>query len=55
MSATATRPAEPQVLETLAEREQKTRELAYLKWEEAGCPESDGVQFWLDAEAELAN
>lgn len=33
--------------------EQSVRELAYQKWEEAGRPEGDGVQFWLDAEKEL--
>lgn len=29
------------------------RELAYFKWQEAGCPACDGVQFWLAAEAEI--
>jgi hypothetical protein len=29
------------------------RELAYLKWEAAGWPSGDGVEFWLAAEAEL--
>ena len=32
---------------------EKTRELAYIKWEAAGCPCGDGVEFWLAAEAEL--
>ncbi|RMF42129.1 MAG: DUF2934 domain-containing protein [Planctomycetota bacterium] len=31
------------------------RELAYFKWEAAGCPCGDGVEFWLAAEAELMN
>lgn len=31
----------------------KIREAAYLKWEAAGCPNGDGVEFWLAAEAEL--
>lgn len=31
----------------------KVRERAYYKWEAAGCPCSDGVAFWLQAEAEL--
>jgi len=31
----------------------KIRELAYLKWEAAGYPQSDGVQYWLQAEEEL--
>lgn len=30
------------------------REAAYYKWEAAGCPCGDGVEFWLQAEAELA-
>ena len=32
---------------------EKIRELAYIKWEAAGCPCGDGVEFWLAAEAEL--
>ena len=28
------------------------REAAYLKWEECGCPEGDGLEFWLEAERE---
>ena len=28
------------------------RELAYFKWQKAGCPDCDGVEFWLAAEAE---
>lgn len=34
--------------------EEAIRELAYQKWAEAGYPESDGVEFWLLAEQELA-
>lgn len=34
--------------------EQKIRELAYAKWQEAGTPSGDGVNFWLEAEAELS-
>ncbi len=30
--------------------EEAIRELAYQKWEEAGCPSGDGFDFWLDAE-----
>lgn len=30
------------------------REAAYYKWEAAGCPCGDGIEFWLQAEAELA-
>jgi hypothetical protein len=33
--------------------EQAIRELAYFKWEAAGRPEGDGVQFWLAAERDL--
>jgi hypothetical protein len=33
---------------------EKIRERAYYKWEAAGCPCGDGVQFWLQAEAELS-
>jgi hypothetical protein len=29
------------------------RVLAYQKWEFAGKPDSDGVPYWLEAEAEL--
>lgn len=34
---------------------EKIREAAYFKWETAGCPNGDGVEFWLAAEAELTN
>lgn len=29
------------------------RRCAYQKWEDAGKPHGDGVQFWLEAEQEL--
>ncbi len=29
------------------------RLLAYEKWEAAGCPAGDGVDFWLQAEQEV--
>ena len=32
---------------------EKIREAAYFRWEAAGCPNGDGVEFWLAAEAEL--
>jgi len=32
---------------------EKVRERAYYKWEQAGYPSGDGVDFWLQAEAEL--
>jgi hypothetical protein len=34
--------------------EQTIRLRAYERWEAAGRPEGDGVQFWLEAEKELA-
>lgn len=34
--------------------EEQIRKLAYRKWEEAGHPSGDGVEFWLAAERELA-
>ena len=33
--------------------EQMIRELAYSKWESAGYPCGNGVDFWLEAENEL--
>ena len=30
------------------------RPLAYKNWQLAGCPVSDGVEFWLAAEMEIA-
>ena len=33
--------------------EQTIRVRAYERWEAAGRPEGDGVQFWLEAEKEL--
>jgi len=33
-------------------REDKIRTRAYGKWEQAGFPEGDGVNFWLEAEQE---
>jgi hypothetical protein len=32
---------------------EKVREQAYYKWEQAGYPSGDGVNFWLEAEAEV--
>ncbi len=34
-------------------KDQQIRQLAYKKWEEAGHPTGDGVNFWLEAETEL--
>lgn len=33
--------------------EETIRTLAYLKWEAAGYPPGDGVEFWLTAEREV--
>ena len=33
--------------------EDEIRALAYRKWNEAGCPIGDGVEFWLSAEREI--
>lgn len=38
---------------TPTDSSEKIREVAYYKWEAAGCPCSDGIEFWLQAEAEL--
>jgi hypothetical protein len=32
---------------------QSVQERAYFKWLDAGCPESDGVEFWVAAEREI--
>jgi hypothetical protein len=39
--------------ETPQELENRIRELAYLKWQAAGSPVGDGVNFWLQAEQEI--
>jgi DUF2934 family protein len=31
----------------------EVRCLAYKKWQQAGCPISDGAEFWLAAETEI--
>ncbi len=30
----------------------QVREIAYFKWQAAGCPEDDALTFWLEAELE---
>ena len=35
--------------------EENIRDLAHQKWEAAGCPDGDGMEFWLKAENELAS
>jgi hypothetical protein len=49
--STLSKPASKPV--PLEEYEQKIREKAYLLWEADGCPESDGVSYWLQAEQDL--
>ena len=34
-------------------QEEEIRELAYRKWQAAGCPTGDGFDFWVDAEREV--
>lgn len=34
--------------------ENEIRVLAYLLWEQAGKPEGDGVDYWLQAENEIS-
>jgi len=34
-------------------QEDSIREQAYYKWEAAGCPPGDGLEFWVAAEAEI--
>ena len=46
----ATAPCQPARLNT----EDAIRIRAYQKWEAAGKPAGDGVQFWLTAEKELS-
>jgi Protein of unknown function (DUF2934) len=33
--------------------DEQVRQLAYLKWEAAGRPDGDGIDYWLEAEQEL--
>ena len=50
-----TLPADPPAPESIpAPTHDQIRELAYRKWETAGRPAGDGVEFWLAAERELA-
>lgn len=35
--------------------EEQIRQLAYGKWEQAGCPSGDGFDFWIEAEREVMN
>ena len=42
-----------ETLETTEETAEIIRKTAYFKWEHAGRPEGDGVNFWLEAETEI--
>jgi hypothetical protein len=46
-------PAPEPRAEPSGDRADEVRLLAYRKWEEAGSPTGDGVEFWLAAETEL--
>ncbi len=35
--------------------EDTVRQRAYEQWQAAGCPEGDGVAFWLEAERKVAS
>jgi len=35
--------------------EDTIRQRAYEQWQASGCPEGDGVEFWLEAEREVAS
>jgi hypothetical protein len=47
---TALKVDEPVTFEQLQEA---VRERAYQKWQEAGCPEGDGQEFWVAAETDI--
>jgi DUF2934 family protein len=46
-------PAPERRAETAKVTNEQIGSLAYKRWQQAGCPVSDGVEFWLAAEAEL--
>jgi hypothetical protein len=52
-SQSPAKPAPERMAEASGDRADEVRLLAYRKWEEAGSPTGDGVEFWLTAEAEL--
>jgi len=41
-------------MSSLQQDREAIEKLAYQKWQEAGCPTGDGVEFWVQAEAEVA-
>ena len=46
-------PQPEQLADVAGAPDDEIRPLAYRKWQEAGCPASDGVEFWLTAETEI--
>jgi hypothetical protein len=53
-SPTQAKPPMPeQAAENRRTADDEVRPLAYQKWQEAGCPACDGVEFWLAAEIEI--
>jgi Protein of unknown function (DUF2934) len=58
-ASTRTNPAEaslnPRTPGRTGPTEEVIRARAYSLWEQAGCPDGDGVRFWLEAEKELSN
>ena len=42
-------------MQSREQQDEAIKKLAYSKWEEAGCPAGDGVEFWLAAEKEVLN
>lgn len=57
-SVTATPAYEPPMTESAPQNgsvsEEDVRRAAYLKWEAAGRPEGDGLNFWMEAFQELS-
>ena len=45
--------ARPATAQSCPAGDEAIRELAYRKWEAAGCPAGDGFDFWLEAEQEV--
>lgn len=47
--------SEPPTTSMATPSEENVRQRAYEQWQAAGCPEGDGVGFWLEAEREIAS
>ncbi len=53
-SQTQLKALQPEQLADVASApDDEIRPLAYQKWQEAGCPDGDGMEFWLTAETEI--